>query len=195
MISKIKIIQSILAVTLVGILVSCSQINGIFNNKSTNYTASTNIKSLEIPPDLTTPQYDNTFVFESKDVQSKLRPAIKKTKAVLANDTLVFVVRDRYDRTWLRTGVALRNIGFILEGQDSSKGLYAALWDKNTSRGNVLTRLLNSNETYLPKGTQIVVHLRAVGRTTELNLLDREGQALPEDQAKKVIESLREELD
>lgn len=192
---KTRLIQGVLILTTMGLLSSCSQINKVFDNNVTDYKNSGSVKSLEVPPDLTAPEYDKTFVFEARKGGYPQQGSGEVSTAVLASNAPTLKIRDSYQRTWLRTGAALRNIGFILEGQNKSKGLYAALWDKAAPRSNLLTRFMSSRKAFLPKGTQVVVHVRKVGRTTELRLLDRTGQALQEVQARKVLESLREALD
>ncbi|MCK5726225.1 MAG: outer membrane protein assembly factor BamC [Thiotrichaceae bacterium] len=200
---KNRIVKGILIMTAVGLLSSCAQINKTFDNKTTHYQQSNSIKSLEVPPDLSSPEYDKTFVFKSRGGQRSVptpAPAPhsvgvrRVSTANLASNAPKLMIRDKYKRTWARTGVALRRIGFTLEGQNEAKGLYAALWGKDAPRGNQLTRLIESQKAYLPKGTQIVVQVKAMGSTTELRLLDNTGKALPAIHAKKVLASLREAL-
>lgn len=54
---------SYLSITIsVALLSGCTQVNKVFDNEGANYGDSDSVKSMEVPPDLTSPEFDSTFV-------------------------------------------------------------------------------------------------------------------------------------
>ena len=279
------------------VLTGCSTINKVFDNKeSVNYKTAKTVSSLEVPPDLTNPQYDSTFEVNSGKVSASTisvnsnavpndlieqkptsvrKPTNVKSKAsrvagsvherervgknidsdgygvgksivaalskpkkvrrsgdtgsekektgrnidsdgygvgrsVAAPSAKLAVssantngqpslkISGSYDNVWDRTGVALKKMGFTLDGQDKEKGLYAVKWAGYSKEGKNLSeqlqQMLSFQKEILEEGTQQLVRVSNAGEGAVLQIFDRTGDAVNLDVAKKVLDRLRKEL-
>lgn len=107
----------------------------------------------------------------------------------------VLKVQDRYDRTWVRVGSALTGSGFIIEGQDAKKGLYAALWQgEKTKKKGFFRRLISSEKQFLPDGSQYLIHIKEADNVSLISVKDKNGNKVAGNVARKVLEHLKSEL-
>lgn len=118
--------------------------------------------------------------------------------AVLTKDKSgqpVLSVGDTYERTWVRTGAALTSTGFTLEGQDSAKGLYAAIWqEEEKKKKGFFSRLIHPTEKFLPVGSQQIISVKKAQNGSELRVLDKEGKPVKSRLATQILERLKVEL-
>jgi len=122
-------------------------------------------------------------------------PSGTATLSAGADGTPVIRVQDSYDRTWVRTGSALTQAGFTIEGQDSGKGLYAALWqgDGEKKKG-FFRRLVSPSEKFLANGSQYIIQVSKAGSASVLAVKDKNGKAVKVSTARKILERLKTEL-
>ena len=292
-------------------LSGCSVINKTFDNKeSVNYTTAKTVSSLEVPPDLTAPQYDSTFAVNSgivsassinkpnavgstpvieniltgstikrttaseskpkpRSVESEVdtertgrnidsdgygvgRRAIKRppkskgvkgvrgaadkayelertgrnidsdgygygvgsSKAANSSENKAIVspsinngppglkVNDGFDSVWTRTGIALTGMGFSVDGQDRTKGLYAVKWVGYTKEGKSVTeqlqQMMSFKKEILEEGTKQIIQVRntsgASTKSVAIQVFNKNGKATQPDIAKKILDRLRKEL-
>jgi len=283
-------------------LTGCSQINRVFDNKeSVNYTTAKTVSSLEVPPDLTAPQYDSTFEVNSGKVSAssinkagavgsnpvneniltgstikrkaaseskqmrhsvesesetektgrnidsdgygvgrgaakippkskRVRRTVDKTyetektgrnidsegygvgksgaakKATVSANTNnghpSLTVNNSFDSAWTRTGVALTDMGFSVDGQDRAKGLYVVKWKGYTKEGKSISeqvqQMFSLKKEILEEGVEQIIHVKNVGNAgnnyTVIQVFNKDGKPAQSDIAKKVLDSLRKEL-
>jgi outer membrane protein assembly factor BamC len=106
----------------------------------------------------------------------------------------VLKVQDSFDRTWVRTGSAITNIGFALEGQDAGKGLYAAIWQQDEKKKGFFRRLITSKEKFLANNSQQLIHVSKLKAGSVIRVLNKNGKPLDSGLATKVLERLKTEL-
>lgn len=69
---KIRLIVSLGVMSSMLLFSGCSKINDIFDNRSGDYKKSDSIAALDVPPDLTSPAYDETFTINRRAVRSQV---------------------------------------------------------------------------------------------------------------------------
>ncbi len=117
--------------------------------------------------------------------------------AILSKDasgTPLLKIQDEYDRAWVRTGSALTQAGFTLEGQDAEKGRYVVSWQAEEEKKGFFRRLLSSNKRFLPQGSQYFVNLGKSKGAAILTVSDKTGGAVAAQTANKILERLKSEL-
>ena len=72
---RMGLIASLGVMSSVLLLSSCSKVNDIFDNRSGDYKDSGSISVLDIPPDLTSPAYDETFTINRKAIRTQTATA------------------------------------------------------------------------------------------------------------------------
>jgi len=115
--------------------------------------------------------------------------------SVADNGQPILKVRDSFDRTWVRTGSAITSIGFVLEGQDAGKGLYAAIWqqDEEKKRG-FLGRMFKPKEQFLANNSQQLIHVSKSKMGSVLRVLTKDGKPANKNLATKILERLKTEF-
>ncbi len=204
------------------VLTGCSTINKVFDNKeSVNYKTAKTVSSLEVPPDLTSPQYDSTFEVNSgkvsaststgtinvgvPDVHSNTaagKPAEQKSTSVENSANVSgqpsLKISGSYDDVWDRTGVSLKRIGFTLEDQNKVKGRYAVKWAGYSKKGKSLSEQLQQifsfQKEILEEGTEQLVRVSSTGEGAVLQVFNKNGSAANLDVAKKILDRLKKEL-
>jgi outer membrane protein assembly factor BamC len=112
-----------------------------------------------------------------------------------ANGQMSLNVQDSYDRAWLRTGSILTNVGFSLDGQNKSKGLYAARWEvSDKKKKGFFARLIKPNEKFLDNGAEQLIHVSPSGSGSVLKVLDKYGKPVNVTVARKILERLKTEF-
>lgn len=121
---------------------------------------------------------------------------IRQTSRVAsANNLPVLQVADNLDRAWRRVGLALDRTGFTVEDRDRSKGLYfvryvAPLADEK--KPGFFSNLFSSKPTPAPLKYRIV--LRDEGTTTQVSVLNEQGQPDTSANAQRIIQVLADDL-
>jgi len=104
-------------------------------------------------------------------------------------------VPEPFDRVWRRVGLALDRVGFTVEDRDRAKGIYFVRYAdpelEKDPRG-VLTRLF-SNEGKV-KAEQYRVQITQAGTSSEVNVLNKDGNVDKSRTAQRILALLHEQL-
>lgn len=111
-------------------------------------------------------------------------------------------LQEAFDRAWRRVGLALDRVGFTVEDRDRSQGLYFVRYvdpeldaAKKEDKGFVSKLMFWKGGKPDPKqNMQFRVHVKAVGSTSTVQVLTREGGVDRSDTAKKILGLLYEQL-
>lgn len=102
----------------------------LFSGQQADYSkGATQMPALEIPPDLTRPVTVDTYKVPLAQVASDV-PAISGTTAtdvsmqVEESGVNSILIKDAFDRSWRRVGLALERLQLQLEDKDRNKGIY-----------------------------------------------------------------------
>lgn len=115
-------------------------------------------------------------------------------------------LQEQFDRAWRRVGLALDRVGFAVEDRDRSQGQYFVRYidpqaDNKTKveEPGLLSKLMfwRSDSKKAPAakvGAQYRVQVRAVGESSNVQVLTREGAADSTEPAKRLLALLYEQL-
>lgn len=108
-------------------------------------------------------------------------------------------VHEPFDRAWRRVGLALDRVGFTVEDRDRQKGMYFVRYadpesDNAPNRG-FLGRLfsLGQNDNRV-KTEQFRVHVKQAGTSSEVNVLNKDGESDGSRTAQRILTLLHEQL-
>ncbi len=153
--SLVDVIGASIVFSIVGIMMlsvsGCSRVTNFLDPKvSVDYEKNASVKALEIPPDLTSPQFDDAFALPTSGTVSAaamqngyaytptasntasannnaqpVTPRIGRLSSVrsLADET-VLQIHDTYQRAFILTDIILQRMGFTTLRKDPAKGLY-----------------------------------------------------------------------
>lgn len=116
--------------------------------------------------------------------------------APLTADTLQ--VADGFDRAWRRVGLALDRSGFSVEDRDRANGVYfvryagAGATEQNKEPG-FFARLFSSKDDATPPGRYRIA-VRSQAEASTVSVQDAQGQPVPSDVARRILEVLRTDL-
>jgi len=113
-------------------------------------------------------------------------------------------IDDQFDRAWRRVGLALDRVGFTVEDRDRSKGLYFVRYvdpdadAKSKQPTGMLSKLAFWRSTPDPKdrNAQFRIAVKDGGSTasSEVNVLNKEGQPERSETANRILSLLYEQL-
>jgi len=111
-------------------------------------------------------------------------------------------IDDQFDRAWRRVGLALDRVGFTVEDRDRSKGLYFVRYvdpdadAKSKQPTGMLSKLAFWRSTPDPKdrNAQYRIAVKDASAGSEVNVLNKEGQADRSDTANRILSLLYEQL-
>jgi outer membrane protein assembly factor BamC len=110
-------------------------------------------------------------------------------------------VNEPFDRAWRRVGLALDRVGFTVEDRDRQNGLYYVRYAdpesemalKDAQRG-FLARLFTSGDSKTVKAEQYRVQVRQDDERSQVNVLNKEGDAESSRTAQRILSLLHEQL-
>jgi outer membrane protein assembly factor BamC len=110
----------------------------------------------------------------------------------------LLTINEEFSRAWRLTGVALDRVGFAVEDRDRSRGLYFVRYDDpfagEEDRG-LLSKLAFWRESEkIDKDNQYLVNLRPQGATTEVVVLNKDGERSNSDTAKRILTLIHEQI-
>jgi uncharacterized lipoprotein len=204
-------------------LSACSRINNFLDSKvSVNYGNNTSVKALEIPPDLTSPQFDDAFALPTSGTVSAaamqggdvyippsglsantapvITPRTGKLSSVKsqANDT-VLQIHDTYQRALVLTDIILQRMGFAVLSTNPQKGLLRVEYNGSdislNEKKNFLSRLFKrSNASALSKGKSYQVQIREENGVPIVRFKDANGNALAPRIHSRIIKLMNDEF-
>jgi outer membrane protein assembly factor BamC len=129
---------------------------------------------------------------------------IAEAKAVLKKgaEGELLEVKEPFDRTWRRVGLALDRVGFTVEDRDRQKGLYFVRYadpegdmqKKDAERG-FLSRMFSSSSKVTPE--QYRVQIKPAGADSagsEVNVLNKDGTTDSSSTGRRILSLLLEQL-
>lgn len=200
-------------------LSACSKLNYMLDSKvSVNYQNNRAIKAMEVPPDLTAPQYDKAFemptggtisaaamqnggVAPAGFVPSSTVPARtgKLASVRTQNGSEVVQIHDTYRRALVLTDIILQRMKFNMIRRDEARGTYVVeyIGDDIASgkKKNFLTRLFKgSNNKLLAKGKTYQVKVANSAGNPLLSFMGAGGKALNAADNAKIINMINDEF-
>jgi outer membrane protein assembly factor BamC len=113
------------------------------------------------------------------------------------------ILEEAFDRAWRRVGLALDRVGFTVEDRDRTQGLYFVRYvdpeidgkKKDEDKG-ILSKLAfwRGSGSDKPAQAQYRIHLKAVGETTRVEVLTREGGIDRSETSRRILGLLHEQL-
>lgn len=112
-------------------------------------------------------------------------------------------VDDQFDRAWRRVGLALDRVGFTVEDRDRSKGLYFVRYvdpdadaRSKKAEGGLISKLAFWRSDSGPKDrtAQFRIAVKDNSAGSEVNVLNKEGQAERSETANRILALLYEQL-
>jgi outer membrane protein assembly factor BamC len=122
-----KVLRGVIVAVLPLFLLGCG---ALFSEKRIDYSAAaTQVPALEIPPGLSQPTTVDTYkVPPSAAVKPNVLEAQKNADdiAMQIEETGVssILIKDPFDKSWRRVGLAIASLKLALEDKDRSKGVY-----------------------------------------------------------------------
>jgi len=105
-------------------------------------------------------------------------------------------VLEPFDRAWRRVGLALDRVGFTVEDRDRQKGLYFVRYAdpeaEMTAKEGLFSRLFSSSEKV--KAEQFRVQVKQAGTDSQVNVLNKGGEADTSKTAQRILSLLHEQL-
>src|SRR4030095_13333481 len=119
---KVHAVPAVIAVALA--LTGCESLQGIAPTKRIDYKSVSTAPSLELPPDLTTPRYDDRYQVTTatglaaaganKGTKSEFLPQTRDAKIVRAGNERWLVVRATPEQAWNTCREFWQESGFVL---------------------------------------------------------------------------------
>ena len=132
-----------------------------------------------------------------EQAKSVVAAEVKRLSSVTSvNNVPVLQVAENLDRAWRRVGLTLDRTGFTVEDRDRSKGLYFVRYVApvpNDKQTGFLGKLFGgSSPTPAPLKYRIV--LRSEGETTQVSVLNEQGQPESSANAQRIVQVLADDL-
>ena len=204
-------------------LSACSRINSFLDSKvSVNYGNNTSVKALEIPPDLTSPQFDDAFALPTggtvsavalqggdvyippSGLSAKTTPVITPRTGQLSSvrsqaDETVLQIHDTYQRALVLTDIILQRMGFSMLSTNPKKGLLRVEYNGNdislNEKKNFLSRLFKGSGTHaLSKGHTYQVQINEEDGVPLVRFKDANGKALKPRAQTRIINLMNDEF-
>ena len=136
-----------------------------------------------------------TAALNAKDMPTLVAAAA--TPVVKVNNLPVIEVKDDFDRTWRRLGVALDRTSFTVEDRDRSKGVYFVRYVPAGSNGKepgFFAKLFSKESSVAPAPIMYRVTLTHTAGTSSISVLTAEGAADTSENAEKILKLIAGEL-
>jgi len=105
-------------------------------------------------------------------------------------------VLEPFDRAWRRVGLALDRVGFTVEDRDRQKGLYFVRYAdpeaEMAAKEGLFSRLFSSSDKV--KAEQFRVQVKQAGTDSQVNVLNKGGEADTSKTAQRILSLLHEQL-
>jgi uncharacterized lipoprotein len=131
--SPMKVLHGVIAGVCLVSLAGCS----LFAQKNIDYrSAAGQVPALEVPPDLTQPASVDAYkvpqsgsTTTASDANNNGVPKIADDIAMQVEESGVnsILIKDKFDKSWRRVGLAIESLNLAVEDKDRSKGIYYLL--------------------------------------------------------------------
>jgi outer membrane protein assembly factor BamC len=131
--------------------------------------------------------------------QTATKEAERAKLSKATDGTSQLALDDAFDRAWRRVGLALDRVGFTVEDRDRSKGLYYVRYvdprtDNKKEEDGFLSKLAFWRENGGAKPEQYRIAVTEAGATTQVEVLDKAGNASRSEAAHKILSLLYDQL-
>lgn len=136
----------------------------------------------------------------ARSTLAKVKDTRQPRSKLNKNSTSVsLTVSEALSRAWRLTGVALDRVGFAVEDRDRSRGLYYVRYNdpmRDVEEPGLLDKLAfwKDNDKNIDKDNQYMVGLKSQGNSTQVVVLNQEGQQENSDTALRILTLLHEQL-
>lgn len=206
-------------------LTACSKMNYLLDSKvSLNYQNNQAVKAMEVPPDLTAPQFDRAFDLPEGGTISAaamqngglapvgfVAPAVSapggERAGVLSsvkshNGNEVVEINDKYSRALVLTEIILKRMNFNMVSRDDANGLYKVEYNgedvASAKKTNFLNRLFkfkgSGNNKLLAKGRTYQVKVINTGNKPLLRFMGEVGKVTSAKDNSKIINMINNEF-
>ncbi len=146
------------------------------------------------------------FGIQEARAKQQIVAAVEAPRASLATQNAGFLtVNEPFDRAWRRVGLALDRVGFTVEDRDRSKGIYFVRYidpDADVKTGKteegLLTRAFGSLKFWgnapAKKNEQYQIAVRDMDRTSQVNVLSKDGKAEQSATSSRILTLLYDQL-
>lgn len=191
------------------VLAGCSSISRLTDvTNLVDYRDHKSVKVLEIPADLDAPNFNKTYVTTVSDKMASPNsarldqvPLVDKgmvsqsastTKVVQKSGQSVLQIEGDLATVWKRVNVALKGMGMTVNKSDQAAGIIAAR-DRSliSDAGSPIGRFLNKSLGRVNKGADYQFRIAGNDKITTIEVADKAGKALPEADAKVILDRLR----
>lgn len=200
-------------------LSACSFFSSLFPDKQKQYRYSSEIPSLEIPPDLTASTLEDAQggrktvdrpVASAVEERKEAKPSVKKRKsaksskssapaiAQTADDVPLIEIEEAYAETWNDVNRALGRLKVEVSDQNRSDGVYYVYYGgvspnkkKEQTMMGELASWFSSDE---PKASEFRIKLEDKGDFTVIYVLDQSGKKTTEGLGYELLSKLNEKL-
>jgi len=124
-------------------------------------------------------------------------PASIGTQVTKVNNLPVIEVKDDFDRTWRRLGVALDRTSFTVEDRDRTQGVYFVRYVSASSAGKesgFFAKLFSSSDNSSPALSKYRITLTHNAGLSSISVLNAEGGADTSDNPEKILRLIAGEL-
>jgi len=153
-------------------------------------------------PELEAEMLNRLMVYLGVETREAQRMIVAKPKrevrAVMVRDAdgqVALSLKDDFSRAWRRTGLALDRVGFTVEDRDRARGVYLVRYADplaDVKDKGLLSKLFSRDAK--PSSVEYQVSLVEQGDTTDVVVLDTEGQRDSSDTAGRILSLLHEQL-
>jgi len=178
----------------------------VYNSRDPQSTTTGSTIWTSRPPD---PELEAEFL---RRLMVRLGAQEQQARAIGASEALVLraelkkgvegellQVHEPFDRAWRRVGLALDRVGFTVEDRDRQKGMYFVRYadpeSESAPNRGFLGRLfsLGQNDNRV-KAEQFRVQVRQAGTSSEVNVLNKDGDSDGSRTAQRILTLLHEQL-
>ncbi len=215
-----------LAIILIPVVLTvsaCSTVNNFLDSKvSVDYGNNASVKALEIPPDLTSPQFDDAFALpaggtvsaaamqggyaysapsaSSTNTGPVVAPRTGKLSSVRSQaDETVLQIHDTYQRALVLTDIILQRMGFTMLSTNPKKGLLRVEYTGDDisldEKKNFLSRLFKRSSTnVLDKGKTYQVQINEEDGVPLVRFKNANGKPLKPQAQSRIIKLMNNEF-
>ncbi|MGZ3253518.1 MAG: outer membrane protein assembly factor BamC [Burkholderiaceae bacterium] len=128
---------------------------------------------------------------------AKSQPA--RSKLVKGESGAYLEDDEEFDRAWRRVGLALDRVGFTVEDRDRAQGLYFVRYvnqdqDANSKDNGLFAKLFASSNDQSKLAKRYRVSIKSTGATSQISVLNNEGQPEVSTTAQQILTLLNDQL-
>lgn len=127
--------------------------------------------------------------------QEKAQPKSQMQKT--ADGYSALLIQDDFARAWRRAGVALDQVGFVVEDRDRSQGIYYVRYHDPIAveeKKGFFTKLFSSKDEKSDTEDQYQLKLTDEGQVTRATVLDAKGERSQSETAERILTLLHEKI-